>query len=423
LEKGRGSWGRVSAGAGRLGMNLLRKSIILFIAVLGLWLEVPAPARAAVAPVVPVGQLPAVTVSVTPSVYALPVWMVEKAGEWKDFGIQVRIKIHPHGEEQLDRSAANEWDVAVMDPISAVRGGNEGNVAIVGIAGNYASQIPFVTGRSGGPPQPPKWAEWLKGYVARTESKGERVFLPACLVATSVYADTRKTLVIRWLEGYSRGLQIIKKNPDAAASQLKEFYGETLKREFPLEHLRQELNEAFFFDEKNREEPFRRKEGKPGLLEEFAGSMTRYLKGVKGLDTQAEPSEYILSHLCDQLAALRGEALAQMEKTRAAIEAAAQAGARVDDFRKTWEESKTQIQEGRGCLAVIGVLSNLQRSADQARMNNARLGDFRRIEMAVGGILGLYYAGYFFHRRKRAKAHRSALMADRANEGGISGKA
>jgi hypothetical protein len=135
--------------------------------------------------------------------------------------------------------------------------------------------------------------------------------------------------------------------------------------------------------------------------------LTRYLKGVKALDAQAEPSDYILSKLCDQLSALRGEALAQLEKTRGSIEAAAQASARVNDFRTTWEESKTQIEEGRGCLTVIGVLSNLQRSADQARVNSARLTDFRRIEMTAGGVLGLYYVGYFFHRRRKAQAHRS----------------
>lgn len=389
-------------GRWEMGKSPVYKAILFFVAIIG-WCPVsPPPGSAAV---VPVGQLPAVTVSVTPSIYALPIWMVEKAGEWKDFGIQPRVKVHPHGEEQLERSVANEWEVAVMDPLSAVKGGNEGNVAIVGIAGNYASQIPFLTGRNGGPPQPAKWAEWLNGYVARTESKGERIFLPACLVATSSYADTRKTLVIRWLEGYSRGIQMIRRNPEGAASQLKEFYGETLKREIPKEFIQQDFREVFFFDEKDREEPFRGKGGKPSLLEEFAGSMTRYLKGVKALGTHGEPSDYILSKLCDQLSALRGEAVAQLEKTRGSIETAAQAGAGVNDFRKTWEESKTQIQEGRGCLAVIGVLSNLQRSADQARVNNARLRDFRRIEMAVGGILAVYYTGYFFHRRKKAKAH------------------
>jgi hypothetical protein len=180
-----------------------------------------------------------------------------------------------------------------------------------------------------------------------------------------------------------------------------------LKRDIPLELLRRDIRGGFFFDEKDREEPFRGKEGKPSPLEEFARSMTQYLQGVKALATQVEPSDYILSKLCDQLSALRGEAVVQLEKTRGSIEAAAQAGAQVKDFRKTWEESKTQIQEGGGCLAVIGVLSNLQRSADQARAASARLHDFRRIEMAVGAILGLYYAGYFWHRRKRAKVHSS----------------
>jgi ABC-type nitrate/sulfonate/bicarbonate transport system substrate-binding protein len=387
-----------------LGKTSAYKSIILSLTISGLFLGFPHGGRAAVAPV---GHLPAVAVSITPSIYALPILLVEKAGEWKDFGIQARIKVHPHGEEQLDRSAANDWEVAVMDPLSAVKGGNEGNVAIVGIAGNFASQVPFLSVRSGAFPPPGKWGEWLKGYVNKMESKGSKPFLPACLVATSSYADTRKTLVIRWLEGYSRGIQIIRKNPEAAISQLKEFYGETLKRDIPLEFLRQDIRGGFFFDEKDREEPFRGKEGKPSSLEEFARSMTQYLQGVKALATQVEPSDYILSKLCDQLSALRGEAVVQLEKTRGSIEAAAQAGARVTDFRKTWEDSKTQIQEGRGCLAMIGVLSNLQRSADQARAASARLSDFRRIEMAVGGMLGLYYAGYFFHRRKKAKAHSS----------------
>ena len=383
------------------------KSVIVFILISGLLLGFPPRAGAAVAPV---GHLPMVAVSLTPSVYALPVLMVEKAGEWKDFGIQIRIKNHSHGEEQLDRSVGNEWEVAVMDPISAVKGGNEGNVAIVGIAGNYAAQVPFLTAQGGASAQPQKWVQWLKGYIASTETKGEKTFLPACLVATASYADTRKTLVIRWLEGYSRGIQIIKRNPEAAVSQLREFYGETLKKETPPDFLRQEVMGAFFFDEKDREEPFRTKNGKPSLLEEFAGAMTRYLKGVKALDAQAEPSEYILSKLCDQLSALRGEALAQLEKTRGSIEAAAQAGARVNDFRTTWEESKAQVEEGRGCLAVIGVLSNLQRSADQARVNSAQLTDFRRIEMAAGGMIGLYYAGYLFHRRKKAQARGSKLI-------------
>jgi ABC-type nitrate/sulfonate/bicarbonate transport system substrate-binding protein len=387
-----------------LAKSSVRNSFILFASILEMFLGLPAPAWTAVAPV---GHLPTVAVSLTPSVYALPILLVEKAGEWKDFGIQVRIKVHPHGEEQLDRTVGSEWEVAVMDPISAVKGGNEGNVAIVGIAGNFATQIPALTARIAASPQHQKWAEWLKGYVAQTESRGERPFLPACLVATSSYADTRKTLVIRWLEGYSRGIQIIKRNPEAAASQLQEFYGETLKKETPPESLRQEVRGAFFFDEKDREEPFRGKDGKPSPLEEFAGALTRYLKGVKALDAQAEPSDYILSKLCDQLSALRGEALAQLEKTRGSIEAAAQASARVNDFRTTWEESKTQIEEGRGCLTVIGVLSNLQRSADQARVNSARLTDFRRIEMTAGGVLGLYYVGYFFHRRRKAQAHRS----------------
>ena len=386
-------------------MAFHRLSAILIAATLLLW-----PGRGGTA-LAPVGHLPTVAVSVTPSIYALPVLMVEKGREWKDFGIQAQIKVHSHGEEQIDRSAGNEWEVGVMDPLSAVKGGNEGNVAIVGIAGNFSSQIAFFTGGSG-PSQPPgKWVEWLKSYVARPEFEGEKRFLPACLVATENYADTRKTLVIRWLEAYSRGIQIIRKNPESAASQLREFYGETLKREIPMDLLERDIREAFFFEDKGREEPFRRGEGKPSRVEEFAGAMTRHLGGVKALSRQAEPSDYVLSQLCDQLSTLRGEAVAQLEKTRSSVEAAAKAGARVEDFQKAWEESKAQLQEGRGCLSVIGVLSNLQRSADKARVDSGRLRDFRKIEMGVGGVLACYYAGYFFRRRRRSRGDRAGREA------------
>jgi hypothetical protein len=377
----------------------VRRFIFLFVVVLELSLGLPASATTSAAPV---GQLPPVTVSVTPSIYALPIWMVEKAGEWKDFGIQLKIKVHPNGKEQLERAVANEWEVGVMDPLNAVKGGNEGDVAIVGIAGDFRGQIPLLTRQGVDLFHPEKWAEWLSGYEAGKEAKGENPFLPAFLVATSSYADTRKTLVIRWLEGYSRGIQIIKKSPEAAASQLKEFLRETLKEENPTGFIGQDIRRAFFFEDNDRENPFRRKEASSSLVEEFARSMTQYLKGVKALDTQAEPSDYILSKPCEQLSALRGEALSQLEKTRLSIDAAAEAGSRMNAFRTAWEESKTQIGEGRGCLTAIGVLSNLQRSADQALVDSARLIDFRRIELGVGVVLALYYVGYFLQRRKRA---------------------
>jgi len=60
--------------------------------------------------VAPVGQLPSVIVSVTPSIYALPLLLVEELDEWKDFGIQVNLKVPASEEKQLDGTAANEWD-------------------------------------------------------------------------------------------------------------------------------------------------------------------------------------------------------------------------------------------------------------------------------------------------------------------------
>jgi hypothetical protein len=129
--------------------------------------------------------------------------------------------------------------------------------------------------------------------------------------------------------------------------------------------------------------------------------MTLYLQGLKSLESKGTPSEYILPKLCDQLSALRKEAMAQLEKAKATIEEAGLAGVRVEGFQKTWEDARMQIHDGRGWLTVIGVLSSLQRSADHARVTRGRMRDFRRIEMAIGAILLLYYIGYAIRRKKR----------------------
>ena len=58
------------------------------------------------------------------------------------------------------------------------------------------------------------------------------------------------------------------------------------------------------------------------------------------------------------------------------------------------------MEEGRGCLTAIGVLSDLQRSAEQARVATQRLREFRRIEIGIGGVLVLYYVGYAIRRKR-----------------------
>ena len=52
------------------------------------------------------------------------------------------------------------------------------------------------------------------------------------------------------------------------------------------------------------------------------------------------------------------------------------------------------MEEGRGCLTVIGTLSNLMRSAEQAKVEAQRFKKFRFLELGVGGVLAVYYAGY-----------------------------
>ena len=422
----------------------------------------PTPGKGAVAPV---GQLPAVSVSVTPSIYALPILLVEELGEWKDFGIQISLRVHASGEEQIDRIAASEWEVAVMDPFYAVKGGNEGDVAIVGLAGNLVNQFYILFRKGILPPPLRKLGDWLKGkkvlcpvpstehfflstLLARQSTepqplvtskekeekpgqaflagkgdlavlrspqalgairqgfpflagtwKGE-IFFPAFLVATSNYADTRKTLVIRWLEGYSRGIRLIQENPSKAATRLGEFYREVRELGVSPRLLDREIQEAFYFDEKEREEPFRRLGGKASSVEGFAKSMAQYQSQMKIQGDRKDPAEYILAQICDQVVALRGEAESQLKKTRAAIEGAEREGAQAKDFRRTWEEARVQMEEGRGCLTAIGVLSDLQRSAEQARVATQRLREFRRIEIGIGGVLVLYYVGYAIRRKR-----------------------
>jgi ABC-type nitrate/sulfonate/bicarbonate transport system substrate-binding protein len=415
--------------------------------------------------VAPVGQLPLITVSVTPCPYALPILLVSELGEWKDFGIQVNLKVHATGEEQIDRIVANEWEVAVIDPFYAIKGGNEGEIAIVGLAGNYVSQFYLLFRKGTSLPALSKLGEWLKskkvlcpvpstehyllsallaekgreiqplvlskekwgepgeaflagkgdlavlrspqafsatrqGFPFLAETCGGGILLPAFLVATASYADTRKTLVIRWLEGYSRGIRLVQKNSSKAATRLREFYKEVRGLEISRQLLDREIQEAFYFDEKKREEPFRRPGGRPSSVEDFAKSMAHYQSQMKILGGQKDAGEYILAQMCDQLVALRGEAESQLKKARAAIDGAEREGAQVKNFLRTWEEARVQMEEGRGCLTVIGVLSDLQRSAEQARVDTQRLREFRQIEMGIGGVLALYYVGYAIRRKK-----------------------
>jgi ABC-type nitrate/sulfonate/bicarbonate transport system substrate-binding protein len=413
--------------------------------------------------VAPVGQLPSVTVSVTPSVYALPVLLVAERKEWKDFGIQVNLKVYADGEEQIDRIVGKEWEVGVMDPFYAVKGGNDGDIAIVGLAGNFSSQFHLVIRPGASPPSatatPEEWkgkrilcpipsAEhfWLKAFLQRAGldsgsltflnstgeggkaffggkgdgavlrspralaqagyrvlPEGERVFLPACLVATSTYADTRKTLVVRWIEGYSRGVSLIQKNPAWAASRLKAFYRDRLKLQLPERTLEKELGRAFFFEEEKREEAFLRSKENPGSMETFAKAMTDYQVRMKTIEAKREPAEYILSAVCGQLSQLRKEAEAQLQEAHASIARAEKEGAAVGNFREKWVEARQQLQEGRGCLAVIGVLSDLQREAEQTRMTTRRLRNFRKIELGIAVVLAVYYAGYFVRRARNSR--------------------
>ena len=334
--------------------------------------------------VAPVGQLPTVTVSATPSIYILPLLSLTEMKEWQDFGIQVHLKVYANGEEQLSRVIGNEWDVAVMNPYHAVKGGNEGDVVIIGLAGDFSGPLALLSLRGGRMPGMDQMKDW-----------------PAFLVAASSYADTRKTVVLRFLEGYGRGLQVIRGDPVRAAARLKAFYKEKSGPETSVEELRKEIERTFFFDERQREAPFQRDGERGSAIENFAKAVADAQVRLKVLEARKDPTEYILAGLCGQLAELRREAEGQLQKTQAAIADAAGVGAPVKEFLKKWEEARAQMLGGRGCLAVIGILSDLQRSAEQAKGATRRLGEFRRIELGIGLFLALYYAGYAVRRKKK----------------------
>jgi hypothetical protein len=136
-------------------------------------------------------------------------------------------------------------------------------------------------------------------------------------------------------------------------------------------------------------------------VERFAHLMSDYQVGMKTLKAKKDPREYILDRMCEQLASLRREAEAQFSQTRGAIDLAEEEGMKVEKFRLQLDEARTQLDEGRGCLTVIGTLSNLMRSAEQAKVEARRFRKFRFIELGVGGVLFAYYAGYFIRGRKK----------------------
>jgi len=138
-------------------------------------------------------------------------------------------------------------------------------------------------------------------------------------------------------------------------------------------------------------------------MERFAQAMSDYQVRARVLKTKKDPGEYILDKMCDQLTSLRREAETQFDRTRAAIEQAEKEGMKTDQFRLQLDEARGQMEEGRGCLTVIGTLSNLMRSAEQAKVEAQRFKKFRLVELGVGGVLAVYYGGYFARRRKRKK--------------------
>ncbi len=408
-----------------------------------------------IAAVAPVGQLPSVAVSVTPTVYALPILLVQDGGEWKDFGIEVSLKVHSNGEDQVDRIPGGEWDVGVMDPFFAAKGGNEGDVVIVGVAGNFSSQFRIQLKNQINSALPIREtlktakllcllpsAEhfWIKSLLEREGgsagalnfiptkdsdrsfsagkgdavigrfpspfpsgavfSEAQTIFLPACLVATSAYADTRKTLIIRWLEGYNRGVRLIEKNPSRAVSQMKAFFQETLKIDVAEGELEKDLQQAFFFTNRKQGDTLLGTKEIQSRTELSLGSLGDYLLQTKAIKEKKQPGDFFVTAVGEQLFKLRHEAEDQLKKTRISINQAEKEGADVQGFRKKWDESREQLEDGRGCLAVIGILSDLQRSSDQTREKTRRMSDFRKIELGVGAVLAFYYAGYFVRRRK-----------------------
>ncbi len=417
------------------------------------------------AAVAPVAQLPTVTASATPSLYILPLLMVSDQNEWQDFGIQMNLKVYLKGEEQAERVVGNEWEVGIMDPFQAIKSGNEGDIAIVGLGGNASSQLYLLSrkgdslsangqnvqmlagknilcpapstehfllslflGKSAVPPNAgmpgnqddignaflkgrgdfailrSPAALWAiqKGMSPRLEFRKAEPFLPMCLVATASYADTRKTLVLRWLEGYFRGVRIIQKNPSRAAARLKAFYAETLKMDVSQRLLEAEIAEGFF-SEKTQEDAFRSAAGNPSAVERFAVQMSNYQTRMKVLTSKKDPGEYILGKVCDQIAALRGEAEDQFKRAQTAIEQTEKEGTKVDGFRRQLTEARGQMEEGRGCLTVIGTLANLMRSAEQAKVEAQRFKKFRILEIGIGGVLVAYYGGYVGRRRRGRK--------------------
>jgi len=353
--------------------------------------------------VAPVGQLPSVSASATPSAFILPILLLNDLEEWKDFGLQVNLKIYNNSGQQMDGLLGNEWEVAVMDPFSAVKGGNDGEVAIVGLAGDFSSQVSSPFSKK---TYPQALRILQNGFISRVASAKSKDLIPAFLVASASYADTRKTLVLRWLEGYSRGIRVVQEDYTRATARLQKFYQETGKLEVGSKLLEEEIRKAFRLTEKEREDLFGPREGKPNSIAVFAEAMTHYQTKMKVLENRRAPEEYILAKIGDQLTALRKEAESQLKKTQDSIEEAEKTGVEVKKFRQTWEEAQRKIQEGRGYLTVIGILSDLQRSAEQAQAANIRLKKFRHIELSIGGMLIIYYAGYFIHRKNSRKGGR-----------------
>ncbi len=232
--------------------------------------------------------LPKVRASHQPCMHALPTYLGNKLGWFKELGIEVSFHYFSSGMPQVEAGVAGEWDVGAIGTSPAFFAGMRHGYPIIACSNDESITNNVMVRKKdyekySKNPQALKGTKWLvstistghhvvlgylkhvglsekdieivhmeqpailsafiagQGDVAQTwapfnylhEREDELVLghgqsvgvvVPGAVIATKKFANEHPDLVAKWLEGYMKGVHYMISNPFDAAYHLKDYY-------------------------------------------------------------------------------------------------------------------------------------------------------------------------------------------------------
>jgi sulfonate transport system substrate-binding protein len=141
-----------------------------------------------------------------------------------------------------------------------------------------------------------------KGMKVLSNGKEAGVVIPGAVVATKKFADEHPDLVVKWLEGYMRGIDFMIDHPRESAKYLGKYYREKCGINLSDEVCLKEFELRPLFRTKQQIKMFARKGGKMSTVDKWMDDLAAYFVNVKKIDKKPDPQSYITDKYLKMLA-------------------------------------------------------------------------------------------------------------------------